>query len=182
MTTPRAFLLDVGLFEPRCGSVQYSEQIILDLLAILVRVNERVLECGRIRPLYEYGARGEVQYMGDEDSRFWSTLSLGGRLIKKEIFMAIPAILRDGGADCEDLAAWRVAELRAQGEKARDERDQFHVLKMQKPSGELLYHVQVQRLVPSASGKWYRGDIEDPSAILGMGSQADVRRRMRRSA
>lgn len=155
--TRRTFILDLGLFEPRCGSVDDSEEIMMDLLRILVFANERVLACdARVPPLYKSG----VKYISEPKN--------------KEIFMSIPAILRERGADCEDLAAWRVAELRMLGERAIDPRDQFRVLKMVAPTGGLLYHVQVQRLLSSGDGHWYKGPVEDPALNLGMGTAAQL--------
>jgi transglutaminase-like putative cysteine protease len=58
--------------------------------------------------------------------------------------------LRRGGGDCEDLAIWRAAELRARGEPAR-------VIVYRSAPGVL--HAVVRR----ASGR-----IEDPSRRLGM--------------
>ena len=59
--------------------------------------------------------------------------------------------LREG--DCEDLACYRIAELRMQGEKAKP-----HVT-AKKIGTFTLFHIQVER----GDGK-----IEDPSRILGM--------------
>lgn len=55
--------------------------------------------------------------------------------------------------DCEDLAAYRVSELRHAGENAR------HVVEHRKGPGLVLYHIKVIR---------GDGTIEDPSAVLGM--------------
>lgn len=172
MSQPKAFILDLGLFEPQCGSIDWSELILLDLLRILCFANRRALDCGNIPPLYQSG----VRYKTDAASPYWKKLALNGSDVDKEIFMAIPAILRDGGADCEDLSAWRVAELRNQGEGTYpvqvDAREQFYVRKFQVPDGSLVYHVQVQRLVWDGRG-WQKGAIEDPSRLLGMGGPED---------
>lgn len=61
---------------------------------------------------------------------------------------------RRGLGDCEDLAVWRVAELRAQGEPAK--------LLLSK-SGPRLWHALVRR---------GNGTTEDPSARLGMKGRA----------
>jgi len=67
----------------------------------------------------------------------------------------IPETLSLGFGDCEDLASWRVAELRHKGEtNARP-----YVIHTKLPSGQTLYHIQVER----ADGR-----IEDPSVQLGM--------------
>lgn len=58
-----------------------------------------------------------------------------------------------GHGDCEDLAAWRIAELRVQGEPA-----QVRIVHSNY-ADHTLYHIQV-----------LRGDssVEDPSVLLGM--------------
>lgn len=58
-----------------------------------------------------------------------------------------------GAGDCEDLAAYRVAELRRQGIAATI------LIRVVRPD---LWHVLVQ---------WPDGRTEDPSAKLGMGGQ-----------
>lgn len=72
----------------------------------------------------------------------------------------IPQCIYLGSADCKDLSAWRIAELRNQGYD-----DVFPRIKVsyhQDPKGieptMTVYHVQVR----------IRDVIEDPSAILGM--------------
>lgn len=59
-------------------------------------------------------------------------------------------VWRRGRGDCEDLAAWRAAELRARGEHARA---------VAYRSGPRMWHVVVRRA---------DGSIEDPSKKLGM--------------
>ncbi len=66
----------------------------------------------------------------------------------------VPSVVMQlGWGDCEDLAAWRAAELRLQGEKARA------VPRSVRPG---LVHIVVRR---------GNGKIEDPSRILGMGKK-----------
>ncbi len=61
--------------------------------------------------------------------------------------------LKDGYGDCEDLACWRVAELRLAGIAARP------YIKWRKIKNNWLYHALV----------WNPGNkIEDPSLALGM--------------
>ena len=72
-----------------------------------------------------------------------------------EEWQTIPWVIYRGYGDCEDLGAWRAAELRAK----------FHVkatpfIKMRRmPDGFWRAHVVV---------RWPDGQIEDPSAKLGM--------------
>lgn len=72
----------------------------------------------------------------------------------RERFSDAAATLRRGYGDCEDLAAWRVAELRNAGEDARPA---FRLRTF--VGGPPLYHVLVAR---------GDGRIEDPSRRLGM--------------
>lgn len=142
----RYVVLDLGLFEPRCGSIRWSEKIVHQLLEILATANLEYLKCAPVKPPSIYKAG--VVYKREPPGR--------------EEFKAIPAILRTGHADCEDLAAWRVAELRYIGEPA-----QFLVKKWVRPTSYgvpfYLYHILVRR----ADGR-----DEDPSKALGMEGQA----------
>lgn len=70
-----------------------------------------------------------------------------------EDWLDIPKIINNGGGDCEELSAWRAAELRCHGVKASP--DIF-------PSGRG-YHVVVRIKGTKGVDK-----IEDPSKILGM--------------
>lgn len=73
----------------------------------------------------------------------------------EELWADIPAVLRQGVADCEDLAAWRIADLIVrEGVMAKP-----HVSVGYLPDGRPLYHVRVEH--PD-------GRIEDPSVALGM--------------
>lgn len=65
----------------------------------------------------------------------------------------IPTILTSGFGDCEDLACYRVAELRVQGVQARPV-----VRWRRKPDSGILYHIIVG----------IGNKREDPSARLGM--------------
>lgn len=73
-----------------------------------------------------------------------------------EEFACIPIILERGWGDCDDLAPWRCAELRQAGEAAK-----IRIQWKRQPNGRKLFHIVVRR----ADGR-----IEDPSAILGMGT------------
>lgn len=73
----------------------------------------------------------------------------------EDLWWDIPVVLSHGFGDCEDLAAWRIAELWMQGIAARP-----HVTSGMNGRDKVLYHIQV--MYPD-------GQIEDPSRILGMG-------------
>ncbi len=86
----------------------------------------------------------------------------------QELWLPIPWVLmrRDigRGADCEDLACWRAAELRVRGEPPHwkpENATVFHTNRMT-PKGRL-YHILVRRA---------SGHAEDPSVILGMGKDS----------
>ena len=70
--------------------------------------------------------------------------------VGKEKWLTVPQVIRAGFGDCEDLAAWRAAELRHAGIPAR-----AVVIR----SGPKMFHAVVR--LPS-------GQLEDPSAKLGM--------------
>lgn len=143
----RQLIFDFDLFEPRCGSVKWSEVLIEKFLDALVFANEAYLFCNPSTPsIYDFARANKVRYIREPPD--------------KEIFMTIPAIVRNGGADCEDLAGWRVAELRFRGEAATT-----HVQKFVPRSGRgpLVYHILVRR---------GDGSLEDPSKLLGMKGQA----------
>jgi len=74
-------------------------------------------------------------------------------------------------SQCDDLAAWRVAELRVRGsaDYPNGEPAQFMLRKFVRPGKPLLYHVLVKRAPTKAHPK---GWIEDPSKILGMPGNA----------
>lgn len=132
----------------------------------LTRINEwhirRSLRCVArglsdtiIPPLYVSGVVYREEAPGHED------------------WLDAPAVLRQGYADCEDLAAYRTAELRVAGF------DVEPVIKWQWVPRELM----IKQGYPAADipGKgvwlvhccvrWPDGRIEDPSRILGMGGQ-----------
>lgn len=73
----------------------------------------------------------------------------------QEEWQDVATCLRMGTADCEDLAAWRAAEL-----TVRDRIPARPVFREQRRAdGSYLYHIVVQ---------YPNGQIEDPSRILGM--------------
>ncbi len=74
-----------------------------------------------------------------------------------EIFRDIPAILKKGQVDCDNLATWRVAELRCAGVEAVP-----YIIWRETPRGTT-YHALL---------RWPDGTSEDPSLILGMGGEA----------
>ena len=100
-------------------------------LAGLVAVNDVLLATRNLPPLYRSG----VRYRREAGTEDWSTA---------------PVVLKRGFGDCEDLAAWRAAELRKLGIPANA---------IVKRTGPRMFHAVVQ---------WPDGRIEDPSKVLGM--------------
>ena len=106
------------------------------LLPALVGLNENFLKTHQQTPLlYSSGVRYMAEPRGQEK---WLT---------------IPFVLKQRFGDCEDLSAWRAAELRVRGENAKC------VWTYRKTPRGNLYHIRVQR---------GNGMIEDPSLLLGM--------------
>ncbi len=112
-----------------------KSHVLLMLLEALISSNVAYLRAHpEAPPLYRSG----VRYTDDP----------------RDEWQDIPATLAKGGGDCEDLASWRVAELRV---RARE-----HALPRvtaQRRGASTLFHVTV--LHPS-------GRVEDPSRRLGM--------------
>lgn len=106
----------------------------LDALEALVYRDQRQLARGHFPPLYQAG----VRYRREPGANHWQTA--------REVLAA-----RSG--DCEDLAAWRVAELRESGE----DRKAYCMIRHGGRPG--LWHILVRR---------GDGSTEDPSKILGM--------------
>lgn len=79
----------------------------------------------------------------------------------RENWQDVPTAMARGKADCEDLACWRVAELRLRrGVKTRP-----IPIGRRGQDGSLHYHIVV---------RWPDGTVEDPSKRLGMGGPNDV--------
>ena len=119
-----------------------SEIALLWILEAMVMVARDELKNARLKgkklpPLYKSG----VRYIREEGTEDW----------KDPV-----TVFQDGFGDCEDLAIWRVAELRNNHKAAKP----FIRYRIDPATGMYIYHVMVIR-----SG----GTLEDPSRILGMG-------------
>jgi len=111
--------------------------VLESMVEALVAANMAYLEAYPRTPLlYESGVRYLEEPRGRDD---WQDIP--------------ETIRRDRTGDCEDLAAWRIAELRFRGEAARPS------VRASVIRGVLTYHIRVQRA---------DGQIEDPSRQLGM--------------
>lgn len=106
-------------------------------LTALQLVDQGQLTSGRYPALYRSGVRYQREPRGRED---WQTVSRA---------------YRNKFADCEDLAAWRAAELVV----SREDAGARAVIKRVRPG---LIHCLVLR---------GDGSFEDPSKVLGMGAR-----------
>jgi hypothetical protein len=111
--------------------------VICKMLDVLHTANVGWIKAGnRVPPIYQSGLRYKEEQLG------------------KDEWQDIPRTLFLGDGDCEDLASYRVSELRAGGEAAE------HTVEHRRSPTLVLYHIRVKR---------QNGDIEDPSCALGMG-------------
>lgn len=121
-------------------SLPASRAALAAALEGLVRVNETMLARRRFPPLYMSGVRYRREPRGGED---WQTAD---------------RVLARMAGDCEDLAAWRAAELRVYGGE--------HAIATVKRTGPRMWHAVVLRA---------DGSIDDPSRALGMGARRRAR-------
>jgi hypothetical protein len=138
-------LLTVNLSqEPHTRTSRYLASAAADILNALVRCNVRWILAQRaagkpIPLLYESGVRYQAEpWRGQEE------------------FADIPTVYARKWGDCDDLAPWRVAELRAVYREPAKLRVSWAVNAAAK---QRLFHITVRRA---------DGSIEDPSRVLGM--------------
>lgn len=112
-------------------------------LAVLTVIDVLQLKWHRLPPLYGSG----VFYEREHAKTCWKP-TRGGC----EDWLSAVQVLNQGKGDCEDLACWRASELIVRGERAR-------AVAQRTREG---WHITVRR---------GDGSHEDPSRILGMGSQ-----------
>jgi hypothetical protein len=117
--------------------------VLTALLEALILADSLMLRTDSSLPfLYDAGVRYEAEELGDDDWR------------------DVLAILDHAGGDCEDLASWRVADLRV---RLSEPSARPHVTSSQvvhpTEGPYTLYHIQVLRA---------DGSVEDPSKLLGM--------------
>ena len=133
-------MLRIDLRVTTSDDVDSRDRVLKILLWSLIKLN---LEYLRMNPNTPMLYRSGVRYIREKEG--------------EEIWPDIGACLRMGGGDCEDLAAWRTAELIANGIPARPA---WRYRRVRMPSGTLgvLYHILV----------WTPKGFEDPSKLLGM--------------
>jgi hypothetical protein len=103
----------------------------------LVKVNEHLIRVARLPGLYASGVRYKREPPG------------------REVWQNAVQLVHAGIGDCEDLAAYRAADLRVH------EGEQAHAIAYRSGSGK--WHAVVRR---------GNGRIEDPSRRLGMGAHS----------
>lgn len=86
-----------------------------------------------------------------------SLYKAGVHYVEDAAWRDIPTVMEMGAGSCHSLVAWRIAELRLQGEQAK-----IHIQFTRVGNVDTL-HLQVKRLRPKPR-------IEDPSKLLGMKS------------
>jgi hypothetical protein len=113
------------------------------MLDTLTRWNAELMRVQPVPPLYQSGARYQREnYTG----------------LHPEDWRDCLQVIRSGGGDCEDLAAYRAAELRVSG----DQNAKCMFIERARPDGGRLFHIVVQR---------GDGSLEDPSRVLGMNAE-----------
>lgn len=131
-------VFDLALFaDPDPEGIRRGRKTLLWLMQALVEIDVLYLSDYRdTPPLYETDVIYQI-----ESSEQWKD---------------VPRIIEDGWGDCEDLACWRIAELRIKGINARP-----YIKWQPSPRNPVMdrYHAVV---------KWPDGRIEDPSRSLGM--------------
>lgn len=132
---------NIPVFQPG-QSVEETLHILRSALRGLQLANVAWLRfnAGKVPPLYQSG----VRYLGEESDEQWLT---------------IPYVYAARAGDCEDLAAWRAAELNTQGVNA------FVDVLVRRIDGTWRGHAVVR--LPN-------GKIEDPAAKLGMPASGGV--------
>lgn len=172
----RHVLFDLSLFDTE-EDRENSQKRVLWLLEALMNCNRMWLRQHPEAPLlYKSGVRYMVPEQF-EKGKLPEVATLRAYLKKKgapvdvlaafdaladqcgagEHFREIPRIIENGGGDCDNLAAWRAAELRELGIQAKP-----YITWRKRPDGGYTYHVIVL---------WPDGSSEDPSLLLGMGGE-----------
>lgn len=148
-----------GLFEEE-NDRDMSEESLLYFLETLCDWNVRWLKKHPNAPrLYDEARAGRIVYKVPEQME--DGTQVGNTIFRKgEHFRDIPAIMENGGGDCDNLACWRVAELRVDGYKDIHP----YITNRERPEGGRTYHCIVWWPTPKP-----KGSTEDPSLICGMG-------------
>lgn len=179
----RYILFDTTLFDQHDDKdVHEARKDLMWILEALTQRNQNYLKQHPNTPrLYESGVKYEVpkQFEGECEEVSILRRALGSSARKRgvadvldtiqmvlggERFRDIGRIIENGAGDCDNLACWRVAELRQAGIKARP-----YMTNRQRPDGGITYHALV--LWPPFGSVNYE-TTEDPSLLLGMGGES----------
>jgi hypothetical protein len=168
----RYILHELSLFEP--GADQAGART--DLTWILEGLTQRDQQYLKDHPntplLYQSGVTYEppAQFNGDcpevqvlkaalgpaaNEIQVRAVLDKVQAVLGGERFRDIGRIIENGVGDCDNIAAWRAAELRQHGVKASP-----YITWRKRFDGGYTYHVLV---------RWPDNTLEDPSLLLGMG-------------
>ena len=177
----RLVLFDLSLFIDESDRAN-SQKRVLWMLEALVACNRIYLQNNPNTPfIYHSGikykvptqfdasgteiaiVREFVERIGTVPDKVREALNTLEQMTAGERFRDISRIIANGGGDCDNVAAWRCAELNELGIAASP-----YITWRQRPDGGTTYHVIV---------RWPDGSSEDPSLLLGMGGaeRADQR-------
>lgn len=125
-----------------------SELQVLVLLEALTLLDQLYLNEHPETPLlYDQYRQGKIKY------KLPAQLDVDKTAFQGETFRDIPRIMENGGGDCDNIASWRVAELRQLGIAARP------YITNRRDGDRTIYHVIVL---------WPDGSSEDPCLLIGM--------------
>lgn len=140
------------------GDLERSKQALLWMLEALCRINQGHLAKFPYPPLFQSGVHYE-------------------REVGTENWLDIPSIIEAGWGDCEDLACWRVAELRRKGIHASP------YVKFRRVGGAYHFHALVGIYEEEEDGGQEIAlpssrliKLHDPSLRLGMGWEKEFAR------
>jgi hypothetical protein len=145
------------------GDFERSKEALLWMLEALCQINQGHLASFPYPPLYQAG----VRYQREQGTEEW---------------LDIPSVIEAGWGDCEDLACWRVAELRTRGVNASP------YTKFRRVDGVYHFHALVgiyeerdesDRASSESMPEFRLVKIEDPSLRLGMGWEEEFARQRR---
>lgn len=179
----RNVLFDMKLFDGE-DDRENSQKRILWLLEALTRCNQLYLRNNPNTPLlYKSGVTYKLPEQFERNNmpeavlaRNWLSKAnapsnvrdafenLAEQCGSGEHFRDIPRVIENGGGDCDNVAAWRAAELREKGFDVSP-----YITWRKRPDGGTTYHVIV---------RWNNdGSSEDPSLLLGMGGAEKAQER-----
>jgi hypothetical protein len=128
------------------AAIAHDHDALWTMLDALVKLDVQYLKLHPETPLlYDAYRQGLVYYQEEPEGQ--------------EDWLDIPTMLKQHACDCEEIAAWRTAELKV---RFGIEAEPWFIWK-RLPNGGNLYHIQDR--FPDGHGGWV---IEDPCRKLGM--------------